>query len=133
MTSKLKPQLEEFKAFVKQHPKIIQEVRAGNKKWQEFYEDWYLMGPEDDYWNQYRGQGEKQAKARDEKKSTSKKGDFMSQLLTSLKNVDVNQVQSHITNVSNAITSIQGVISQFQSPSAGKQQQNQQPFSFRKD
>ena len=47
---KLHPSVLQFKEFVKNNPKIIQEVRKGKATWQELYEDWYLLGEDDSRW-----------------------------------------------------------------------------------
>ncbi len=47
---KLHPSVIKFKEFVKNNPKLIQEVRKGKATWQELYEDWYVLGEEDKRW-----------------------------------------------------------------------------------
>lgn len=128
---KLHPSVQKFKEFVKKHPKLIEEVHGGNKSWQEYYEEWYLFGEEDEMWKKYEPKSKEQ-------KETETKSEFMTTFFSSLKNIDMNQMQEHITNASNVITSIQNVIQQFQGGKSGEQQpqtQNQtsHPFSFRKD
>lgn len=128
----LHPSIVEFKEFVKEHPKLIQEVRKGNKNWQELYEDWYLLGDKDSSWSEYK------EKDNDKKNNEGKsKKDFMSQIFSTIKNVDMNQFQQQISNVGSTISTIQSVIQQFQgdkggNPSHGPTGGNQ-PFSFRKD
>ncbi|MDF0725310.1 YlbD family protein [Cytobacillus sp. S13-E01] len=128
----LHPSIVEFKEFVKEHPKLIQEVRKGNKNWQELYEDWYLLGEKDNSWSPY--------KEKDNEKENSEgksKKDFMSQIFSTIKKTDMNQFQQQISNVGNAISTIQSVIHQFQGNKAGNTNQGSsggnQPFSFRKD
>jgi len=137
MTKKLHPSVEQFKGFVKSNPKLIQEVRRGNTTWQELFEDWYLLGEEDSRWDDYRDQ-KTRAKTDKPKEETSK--DWMSSVFGAMKNMDPNQLQGHITNLSQAIGAIQGVISTFQggssqSPTSSNQtpQQPSHPFQFRKD
>jgi hypothetical protein len=129
---KLHPSIEEFKNFIKKHPKLIQEVRNGNKSWQELYEDWYLLGETDEVWEKYSISDNK-----DEKQSS--KQDFMTKVFSSLKGVEISDVQKQITNVGSAISTIQQVIHQFQgskNTDEGSTQEhngNPNPFSFRKD
>ncbi|TKJ06257.1 cytoplasmic protein, partial [Bacillus cereus] len=40
----LHPSVQQFKEFVNHHPKMVHEVRSGHKTWQQFYEEWYLLG-----------------------------------------------------------------------------------------
>ncbi|TYR82607.1 cytosolic protein [Priestia megaterium] len=126
----LHPSVVEFKQFVKAHPKLIEEVRTQQKTWKELYEDWYLFGAEDSMWDAYRQEEAKSETATEEKK------DIMSTIVSSLKNMDLNQVQYHITNVNSAIANIQQVLQQFQSTkpaNRGAQSRPGNPFGFRKD
>ncbi|HEY2420017.1 MAG TPA: YlbD family protein [Neobacillus sp.] len=131
---KLHPSVLKFKEFVKNNPKIIQEVRKGRATWQELYEDWYLLGEEDKRWESIASETSSEA----EKKSSDSKGDWMSNIMGMVKNMDPNQMQHHITNLSQAIGAIQGVLSQFQGSNPGSSpvkpvEGPRSPFSFRKD
>ena len=53
----LHPSVQQFKEFVNHHPKMVHEVRNGHKTWQQFYEEWYLLGEEDPIWATYRPDG----------------------------------------------------------------------------
>lgn len=123
----LHPSVQQFKEFIRTHPHLIQSVRNGENSWQELYEDWYLLGEDDPKWGTAKGkEGESQTK------SDSKIG--MSQIMGILKNIDVNQVQNQMQQLSHAIGAIQGVIGQFQGQESQKQQESPpHPFSFRKD
>ncbi|WP_110112952.1 YlbD family protein [Bacillus sp. CGMCC 1.16541] len=129
----LHPSVAEFKEFVKQHPKLIEEVRGQKKTWKQLYEDWYLFGANDEMWAPYQTN---KVEASETETSEGEKKDFLTTLLTSLKNVDMNQMQHHITNVNSAISNIQQVLQQFQSnkPSGGGGSAGpNNPFGFRKD
>lgn len=128
---KLHPSVEQFKEFVKNNPKIVQEVRTGKSTWQELYEDWYLLGEEDQRWANFRQEG--QAKSNTEEKKT----DWMNHVMNSVKKMDPNQVQGYIHNLSQALSAVQGVISQFQGGSGQKPSNSitppPSPFTFKKD
>lgn len=133
-TKKLHPSVQQFKDFVKKHPRIMEEVRKGESTLQDLYEDWYLLGEEDSRWDRFK------EKTSNEKESDTKSNkEMMSSLLKAFKNLDSNQVQGYISNLSQALGAIQGVISQFQgADSANAQKSNEQnevrnPFQFRKD
>lgn len=131
---KLHPSVIKFKEFVKNNPKIIQEVRNGKSTWQELYEDWYLLGEEDNRWETIGSE----TSSDEAKKSSDSKTDWMSNIMGMVKNMDPNQVQGHINNLSQAIGAIQGVLSQFQGSNPGANPVKQvegpkSPFSFRKD
>jgi len=130
---KLHPTIEEFKQFVKKHPKLRAEVRKGTKTWQEFYEEWYLLGEDDDVWKKYQS-------VNSETDDTDKesKQDFVSKIFSSIKNVNLNDVQQQISNIGSAISTIQQVIQQFQGENQISKQNSQNkgsnhPFAFRKD
>ncbi|MFS0861360.1 spore coat protein YlbD [Fredinandcohnia sp. 179-A 10B2 NHS] len=128
MGKKLHPSIQEFKSFVKEHPVLVQEVRKGKYSWQEIYEDWYLLGEDDEKWNKF--------KEKNSKKKESNKDDFIGKIFSTFKNVDVNDLQQQISNVGEAISTIQTVIHQFQSfknPNSANTPHRQQPFVFRKD
>ena len=129
MKKNLHPSIEQFKQFVKKHPKLIKEVRSGNKTWKDLYQDWYLLGEEDEIWNAYKEEAEPKANQDDS---------IISKIFSSIKSMDVNEVSQYIANFQEAITAIQNVIGQFQ---AGNEKNldahggsvNSHPFSFRKD
>ena len=132
MASKKKhPSVQQFKDFVKKHPKLIQEVRKGNKDWQEVFEDWYLLGENDLMWQQYK---DDQTSGTKEKEVTGKT-DFMNQIFTAVKKMDMNSVNHHLTNMSSTISTLQGLFDQFGSKGSGQSSSasGQHPFSFRKD
>lgn len=125
--------IKQFKEFVKRHPKLVQEVRGGKKTWQDLFEEWYLLGEEDPVWEQY-GDGQ-QSSSKEEEKSGAK-AEFIPVVLQTLKNMDMNKVQYHLTNVNSAIGNIQQLLQQFipsnrQSNSSSQGSKN--PFTFRKD
>ncbi|WML38975.1 YlbD family protein [Neobacillus sp. OS1-2] len=130
---KLHPSVLKFKEFVKSNPKIIKEVRDGKATWQELYEDWYLLGEEDQRWDVIGTE-----KSTDTEPNKESKGDWMANIMGMVKKMDPNQMQTHINNLSQALGAIQGVISQFQggnsAPGSSKPPEGpKHPFGFRKD
>ncbi len=130
MTSKkVHPSVQQFKDFVRKHPQLIQEVRKGNKDWQEVFEDWYLLGENDMIWQQYKDEQQKEVK------DDAPKADIMSQIFSAVKKMDMNTVNHHLTNMSSTISTLQGLFDQFGSKGSGQSSSgsSQHPFSFRKD
>lgn len=130
---KLHPSVVKFKEFVKQYPKISTEVKKGTVTWQELYEDWYLLGEDDPRWDQFKDTKEGHEK---ENSAEEKNSDFVTQIFDYFKTMDVNQVQQYISNASQALGAVQGVLSQFQTPTKPSNRNNtgpSHPFSFRKD
>ncbi|MGF9965638.1 YlbD family protein [Bacillus rhizoplanae] len=130
----LHPSIQEFKEFVRQHPKMVHDVRNGKKSWQQFYEEWYLLGEQDKVWNHYKVNGETISSSVQEDHE-EKSEDFMGQMVSFFKKLDVDQVQQHLANMTTALGSVQQVIQQFQGNRATKQQRNSEnnPFFFQKD
>ncbi|MDP4169265.1 MAG: YlbD family protein [Bacillota bacterium] len=135
---KLHPSVEKFKGFVKTHPAIVQEVRSGKSTWQELYEDWYLLGEEDEKWDAFRAEGVN-TNGNSKSDNEKEKNDWMSQALGMMKKMDATQMQVYINNLSQALGAIQGLISQFQgsgpvsSPPPKSPEGPKHPFMFRKD
>ncbi|MCA1053389.1 YlbD family protein [Rossellomorea aquimaris] len=135
MGKSLHPKVKEFKEFVRKNPKIIKDVRNGNTNWQDLFEDWYILGEEDTRWDSYRD-GEKSSEA---KAVDSNKNGWFDSVGELVKNMDANQLQSHINNISEVLGTVQGVISQFSSNpksptvSSDTRSKPSHPFSFRKD
>jgi hypothetical protein len=128
----LHPSVKKFKEFVKGKPKLIQEVRDGKATWQELYEEWYLLGEEDERWDPYLEGG----KAKEKTTESEKEGDWMSKMMNVIKGMDPDQIQGQIHNISQAIAAVQGVLAQFtgsQASSGPRKEGSRHPFEFRKD
>lgn len=134
MKGDLHPSVQKFKVFVNRHPKMVHDVRDGKKTWQQFYEEWYLLGEEDEVWKGYRVDHKEVVPSVQESKQ-EKSEDFMGQMVSFFKKLDVEQVQQHITNVTSAIGSVQQVIQQFQGNRTTEKRGNSEnnPFFFQKD
>lgn len=138
---KLHPSVEKFKSFVKENPSIIKEVRSGKATWQELYEDWYLLGEEDARWKSVGTDTDSnETHQKEEHADATNKQAWMSSVMDTLKNMDQNQLQGYIANLSQALGTIQGVISQFSSDNGAttsstktSEQKPTGPFSFKKD
>lgn len=124
MGKQLHPKVAEFKKFVERHPGIAKEVRAKEKSWQEFFEDWYMFGEDDAMWDKYKTESESFPVRNTKKETTKREADFMSQVFSMIKNIDMNEMQKHINSVSGAIANVQQIIEQFQ---GFKQQNNRNP------
>ena len=82
---------EEFKAFVKENPFLIQYVRDGKKSWQDFYEMYDLYGEDEDAWGKLLNEESKKVERNDNR------GGYLEELVKMAKNVDVNKVQEGIS------------------------------------
>jgi cell fate (sporulation/competence/biofilm development) regulator YlbF (YheA/YmcA/DUF963 family) len=131
---KLHPSVEQFKQFVKDHPNLVKLVRAEENTWQEIYEEWYLLGEDDPKWEKYKKEKTAQPETTKDKDDVKK---LINQFAGLFKKMDVQQMQYHINNLSQAVGAIQGLLSQFQG--SGQQPNNpvreapRNPFTFRQD
>lgn len=97
---------EEFKLFVKSHPELIKFVKSNEMSWQKFYEIYDIYGSNNEIWNKYF------SKLDIEKEEPAKTNEnfSVSDLINMAKNVDLNNVQKNITNISKALGLIQSLI-----------------------
>jgi hypothetical protein len=124
---KQKPSISEFKQFIRNHPKLIEEVRQNRFSWQQLFEEWYLLGEEDEKWQRYKSNNNQEENGNEQTKSQ-----FMSSILSMIKSMDVNEVQNHLANVSGALSNIQQVV-QTLKPEKKQEDHQSNPFQFRKD
>lgn len=95
--------IEEFKSFVKTKPVLITYVRNGKMTWQQFYELWYLYGPNHEEWNKYG--------TIEEKETTKQEGFSLADVFNTLKRVDMDSVRKNISGIQKAIGLIQDITS----------------------
>lgn len=50
----MESRMDAFRDFINRYPLVKQEVLNGKKTWQQIYEDWVLLGENDNIWNPYR-------------------------------------------------------------------------------
>lgn len=130
-----RPSIEQFRQFVKEHPRLRDEVKSGQKTWQQYFEEWYLNGEDSDMWDAYRTDGGNTNSKSTEKKETTDEG-YVGKVLSFVKNLNPDQIQDHLTNVNSTLNNIQQLINQFKSPTSTNQRDDKQksgPFNFRQD
>jgi len=136
------PSIQEFKEFVKTHPLLVQEVRSKEKTWQEFYEEWLILGENHQQWLRYRRTAERGEQniasvgkeSMDAEKSSEQTKDITKAILGFLSKYNINDIQQHLSQFSGALQNIQNIIQNFQSQPSDKQERNdfRDPFSFRR-
>lgn len=88
---------EEFKAFVKTKPELINYVSKGEMTWQKFYEIWNLYGEDDKIWSRY--------------KKEEKENSFnISNIIDSIKKIDMDQVQKGVKGLSKIVGLLGGLV-----------------------
>lgn len=50
----MESRMDEFKVFVSKYPLIKEDVRNGNKTWQQLYEDFVILGEDDESFKKYK-------------------------------------------------------------------------------
>ena len=87
---------EAFKNFVRTKPELIKYVQSGEMTWQKFYELYDLYGEDENVWNKY-------ILNIDRNNVT----DSINKITNMVKNVDVNSIKSHINTAQKAIDFVQ--------------------------
>lgn len=103
--------IDEFRAFVLQHPKIKDEVASGNTTWQKMYEDWVILGENDSKWNNYLSNDSNQ-QVNNQNETNKPKANTIEELLsgTSIKNV-INYVKKiDPDSISKTLNTVQKVL-----------------------
>lgn len=106
--------MDEFRDFVTRYPLVRDDVKEGKRTWQSIYEDWVILGEDDEGWNKYKT---KTTKTTDNKK--------LEDLLTSdnIKNVWGYVKKINPDSISKTLNTVQKVLQITQSfggkPSAG--------------
>lgn len=114
--------VESFKKFVKKHPSLIKEVRSGKRNWKELYEEWYILGDQDEVWDVY--------KEKEERNSSSNES---TGFFGKLRNVDLDQVQKNISDMKGLVGNIQELVRDFkpkEKPPTAPRMMYQSPFPY---
>lgn len=89
---------EEFKDFVKKNPRLIKFVKTEEMTWQKFYEMYDLYGEDNNIWDNYLNK---------EEVITADNSSNFTDVMSWVKNVDLNSLQEGINNVQRVLGVIQ--------------------------
>ena len=93
---------EEFKAFVRNNPKLINHVKTGEMTWQGFYEMYDMYGADSNVWDEY---------IKEEKKvenvSRGISNLTLSEVVKWVKNVDLDSLEQGIGNIQKVLGVVQ--------------------------
>lgn len=81
---------EDFKAFAKSHPELINWVKNKNGTWQDLYDVYDIYGSEESAWSKYT------------KEDSTNKTTF-NDLSSMVKNIDMEAVQKHLNTAQKAL------------------------------
>ncbi|MFK3937060.1 YlbD family protein [Alkalihalobacillus sp. NPDC078783] len=139
--------VQDFKAFVREHPMIMNDVRLGQKSLQSFYEEWSVLGADHSQWQPYKSPDEfgertqeqtqqqtQQTNDTSQQTDPSTASEFMGQIMGMVKKMNVQDLQNHLAQFSSVLGNVQSLIQGFQRTEGQEQRSNSdQPFSFRRD
>ncbi len=97
---------EEFKAFVKENPKLLKYVKSGEMTWQKFYEMYDMYGKDDNVWNDYLKVGVATATA-----AASASAFSFNDVMNWVKGINLDSVQTGIGNLQRVIGMVQDLTS----------------------
>lgn len=95
---------EEFKAFVKENPRLLKYVKSGEMTWQKFYEMYDMYGKDDNVWNDYLKVGVATAVA-------SASAFSFNDVMNWVKGINLDSVQTGIGNLQRVIGMVQDLTS----------------------
>ncbi|WP_017186636.1 spore coat protein YlbD [Alkalibacillus haloalkaliphilus] len=107
---RLPKELEDFKQFVQNRPELVQRVRNKEYTWQQLYDTWTDEGHHSSFWDQFE-------QSLEEDKTTSAfpvNSDHIQGIVKKLADLDVDQVDKNIRQLSKALDQIQHLSHQFQ-------------------
>jgi len=119
MVRKKSEWVNEFKAFVKKHPELIQAVREQKRSWKDVFDEYLLLGEHHEVWKQYGVTSD------DEPRKKPKGANEIMRALDFISNIDANEMQEHLNSFNGVLTNIQDLIVQFKPQ---PEQSQQQPF-----
>lgn len=90
---------EEFKIFARKHPELINAIN-NNTSWQKLYEIYDIYGEDENIWKPY---------FKTQKQGNITKDTTISDLFSSIKNLDLETVQNGINNIQKAIALLQDI------------------------
>lgn len=101
--------IEEFKQFVKEHPSLRYEVRENKRTWQSIYEEWVLIGGDDDSWEEYIESESSKASTSSSSSSleSSDNQEFLKSALNYVKKVKPEDITKTIGNVQKVLGLVQ--------------------------
>lgn len=143
MNQSLHPDVRKFKAFVKNNPYVLRDVKKGDKTLQDLFEEFMLFGEEDDIWETYKNEdgevnGEEEV-GEDEKKKTGKESIRVKDILNAFKKMNMNDLQDNLAQLSGVIASVQELLMQFKqgetnnTPTQPQNREQPFPFTYRDD
>ncbi|WP_176222255.1 YlbD family protein [Tuberibacillus sp. Marseille-P3662] len=131
--------LKQFKAFVREHPEMVQTVREEGKSWKDVFEEWVLFGEDHEIWEDY-GIDIRKGEAEE---TSSSQGESIQHFIEFISRMDPDNVNKHLDQINGALTNIHDIITQIMPqrshqyissrPAHMMPQAGQQPPTFKRD
>jgi hypothetical protein len=105
--------LKKFREFVEAHPQIKNVVKNKERTWQEFYEDYIILGPYDSTWNKYTEKIEIIEKVEEKvktKKDLMSNTEFLKTAYNYVKKIDANKLTNGLGNAQKVLNIFQGFV-----------------------
>lgn len=112
---------EEFKAFVKENPFLIQYIKEGKKTWQDFYEMYDLYGEDEAAWGKLLNEKDNHVEKEDNRTG------YLDELVKMAKNVDMDKVQEGISSLQKTL-GLFGELFAAKKEGSGKKEYNPRPL-----
>ncbi len=118
MVKTTKKAVDDFKAFVKKYPKLATVKRDNDLSWQDLFEEWVLYGEDQEFWDEY-GIQLKSERKENKKLFNFGSGTDLSKIMSFVNQLDPEDLQEKLTQLDGALTTIQGIIGQFNASDSG--------------
>lgn len=92
--------MDEFKEFVKDHPLLKFEVRDGKRTWQNIYEEWVLLGSDDESFKKF--------VEKDNATQTVKGQEMIRNIVNYFKKIDPDSLTKTLNNAQKIMSIVQG-------------------------
>lgn len=97
----------QFKNFINMHPKLLIHVRKNGLSWQDYFDQWLLLGENHSYWDKFASSHNQ------EKASDINLGKRMEQIDQFINSMNVEKVQKGLKDLNNIISSLDGLLQSY--------------------
>ena len=97
---------EEFKSFVKDHPRLIGHVKNGDMNWQKFYELYDLYGESEEIWKEYLKEPVVESN-RENVEKIATTGFSIGEIMNFLKGINLDELQNGVSSLQRVVGVLQ--------------------------